>query len=108
MTERAKFQRIGVDKAAELLQRGDVALLDVRDAGSYQKAHIDKAQWVSQANLYDVLSSVPKDKPVLIYCYHGNASQTYAQIFNDFGFKDVYSLDGGFEHWAQAAAKAAQ
>jgi rhodanese-related sulfurtransferase len=108
MTQRAVFQRIGVDVARELLQRDDVAVLDVRDAGSYQKAHIDQARWVSEANLYEALSSIPKDKPVLIYCYHGNASQSYAQIFNDFGFLDVYSLDGGFEHWAQAAAKATQ
>lgn len=102
MTQRAKFQRIGVDAAAELLQRDDVAVLDVRDAGSYQKAHIGSARWVSEGNLYEVLTSMPKDKPVLIYCYHGNASQSFAQIFNDFGFADVYSLDGGFEHWSQA------
>jgi rhodanese-related sulfurtransferase len=108
MTQQAIFQRIGVDAAAELLRRDDVAVMDVRDAGSYQRGHIDTARWVSEANLYEVLTSTPKDRPVLIYCFHGNASQTYARIFNDFGFRDVYSLDGGFEHWAQAQNAAGQ
>lgn len=102
MTQRATFKRIGVDTARELLSRDDTVVFDVRDPASYEKAHIDKASWVSERNLYDVLSSTPKDKPILIYCYHGNASQTYANIFTDFGFQDVYSLDGGFERWAQS------
>jgi thiosulfate/3-mercaptopyruvate sulfurtransferase len=101
MTQRAPFKRIGIEGARELLKRDDVAVLDVRDAASYQKAHIASALWMSERNLHEVLSGTPKDKPVLIYCYHGNASQAYANIFTDFGFRDVYSLDGGFEHWSQ-------
>jgi rhodanese-related sulfurtransferase len=31
----------------------------------------------------------------LIYCYHGNASQNWAQMFADFGFTDVCDLIGG-------------
>jgi thiosulfate/3-mercaptopyruvate sulfurtransferase len=104
MTQRATFQRVGIDAAAELLRRDDVIVLDVRDAASYEKAHIGAARWVSEGNLHEVLRGTPKDKPVLIYCYHGNASQAYARIFNDFGFADVYSLDGGFELWSQAQA----
>ncbi len=46
--------------------------------------------------------TTPKDRPVLIYCYHGNASQVRAQTFADFRFKKVYSLDGGYESWRKA------
>ena len=105
MTQRATFKRIGVDAARDLLKSDETIVIDVRDAGSYEKAHIDDARWVSERNLHEILSSTPKDKPILIYCYHGNASQTYANIFTDFGFQDVYSLDGGFEHWAQAQSR---
>jgi len=44
---------------------------------------------------------------VLLYCYHGNASQTYGQMFADFGFAEVYSLDGGFAAWQRAQRKTA-
>ena len=37
-----------------------------------------------------------KEAPLLIYCYHGNASKTYAQMFADFHFTRVFSIDGGY------------
>jgi len=39
---------------------------------------------------------IPKDCPVVIYCYHGNASKTYAQMFVDFRYTRVFSVDGGY------------
>jgi len=45
--------------------------------------------------------------PVLLVCYHGNASQTYGQMFADFGFAEVYSLDGGFAAWQRLQRKTA-
>jgi thiosulfate/3-mercaptopyruvate sulfurtransferase len=50
-------------------------------------------------NISGVINGTAKDRPVLIYCYHGHASREYAQVFTDFGFSDVYSLDGGYEAW---------
>ncbi len=101
------FQRIDVETARDLLGRDDTVVLDVRNAADYEKAHISSAQWVSAKNLSEVLSEPPKAAPLRIYCYHGNASQSYARVFTDFGFTNVYSLDGGFERWRQAEAQAA-
>ncbi len=99
MRPRIPFQRIDVGFAAELLPRGDVLRFDVRDAASFAQAHIDGAQHLTQRNLSELITTTAKRTPVLIYCYHGNASQEYAQTFSDFGFAEVYSLDGGFEAW---------
>jgi thiosulfate/3-mercaptopyruvate sulfurtransferase len=98
MRARTPFQRIDVQRA-EALARGDLAVLDVRDAGSFDQLHIDGAQHVTSANLSAVLGATARTRPILIYCYHGNASREYAQIFSDFGFPEVYSLDGGYEAW---------
>jgi hemoglobin len=97
------FQRIDAQRANELLAQGGVLLLDVRDAGAYQAAHIANARHVSRETLDPLLLGTPKETPVLVYCYHGNASQTYAQMFADFGFQAAYSLDGGYEGWRAAA-----
>jgi rhodanese-related sulfurtransferase len=107
MSPRNLFQRIAVDEAAAVIRRGDALILDVRDAGSFQKAHVDGAQHVSSANLSAIIGGAPKAKPVLIYCYHGNASREFAQIFSDFGFAEVYSMDGGYEAWRTAPWAAA-
>jgi rhodanese-related sulfurtransferase len=93
------FKRISTGEAREILARPDVAILDVRDPASFGAAHIPSAVNVGQANLPAVLESTRKEQPVLIYCYHGHSSQAFAQLFADFGFGEVYSLDGGYTQW---------
>jgi rhodanese-related sulfurtransferase len=102
MNLRTPFRRIDVDEATTVIRRGEALILDVRDPGSFEKAHIDGAQHASSANLSAIISGTRKARPVLFYCYHGNASCEFAQIFSDFGFAEVYSLDGGYEAWRTA------
>ncbi|MGO9674169.1 MAG: ankyrin repeat domain-containing protein [Methylocella sp.] len=101
MNQRAMFQRIGVEEARALLASGGALVLDVRNADAFLRGCIADAHNVSAANLSAVIAGAPKSAPVLIYCYHGHASQEYAQIFSDFGFSSVYSLDGGYEAWSK-------
>lgn len=99
MRPRVPFQRIDVGLAAELTRRDDVLRFDVRDAASFAEGHITGAQHLTQRNLSELITATNRRAPILIYCYHGNASQDYAQTFSDFGFTEVYSLDGGYEAW---------
>jgi rhodanese-related sulfurtransferase len=102
MSEGPAFQRVNVDFAKQLIADAEPLILDARDMGSFEQGHIDGAEFVNDSNIGNFLMGTPKDKPVLIYCYHGNASQVRAQTFIDFRFKTVYSLDGGFESWCKA------
>ena len=99
MRSRTPFRRIDVEAAEALLSRSDPLVLDARDAGSFAASRIDGAQPLSSASLGTVIGATARTRPILIYCYHGNASREYAQTFSDFGFVEVYSLDGGFEAW---------
>lgn len=101
MGARAAFSRISVEAARALVAREDVLVFDVRDAASFAQGRIGAARRLSDANLYEALTTTPKSTPVLIYCYHGNASQVYAETFADFGFREVMSMDGGFERWRE-------
>lgn len=98
------YLRIDVDRARDLLAHRKMLVLDVRDPKSYAAAHIDSAMHVTSANLDPLILRTPRNTPILIYCYHGNASRSYAQIFSDFGFREIYSLDGGYEAWRSAQA----
>jgi len=103
MMNKAAFRRIQPFQAQDLLAHPDIHVIDVRDRNSFDQGRIGAAQHAGMPEVERMVFSVAKDKPVLIYCYHGNASQTYAQMFADFGFKEVYSLDGGYEGWQLAA-----
>jgi len=95
------FQRVDVAFARDLIAKSEPLILDTRDMGSYESGHIEGAEFVNDSNISNFLMTTPKDTPVLIYCYHGNASQVRAQTFADFRFKKVYSLDGGYEAWVK-------
>lgn len=95
----AAFQRISVAQAQEILESQNGALLDIRDAQSFAMGHVPNAQHLDGNNVDAFLQNADKNQPLIIYCYHGNSSQSAAQYFAEQGFKEVYSVDGGFELW---------
>jgi rhodanese-related sulfurtransferase len=104
---RTSFQRISSKQAVDLIQRSyagtkALALFDSRDTVTYSKSHIIGADHLNEQSFGELIGSLPKDIPVMIYCYHGNASQVYASMFSDFNFSEVYSVDGGYEVLAPA------
>lgn len=93
------WRRVTVTEAQTLSKRTDLIIFDVRDAASYHQGHLESALHLVETNLENVLFSIPKTTPMLIYCYHGNASQSYAKTFADFGFREIYDLIDGYEAW---------
>ena len=96
-----EFKQIDVEEAGKMLQSGKAVFVDVRDAASYQAAHVPGALHLTDANVEDFVAKADKAKPVVVYCYHGNTSQGAAAYLMDQGFKEVYSVIGGFEEWRQ-------
>jgi len=93
------FKRISVDTAINLLQEQDCLVLDYRDVNAYRAGHVENALHVHEELMKSLVNKGDKNQPVVIYCYHGHSSQHVAEMLANFGFKDVYSVDGGFEAW---------
>ena len=72
---------------------------------SFAQGHIAQAQNVNDENIKDFLEDTDKEIPLICYCYHGISSQRAAGYFADQGFKQVYSIDGGWEEWKQFMVK---
>ncbi len=105
LAERVPFQCLSAVEAAALIRaEADLKLFDVRDLQSYQQEHLDGAMHLSEDRVPLWVGRLPKEAPVLVYCYHGNASKTFAQMFSDFRFARVYSVDGGYRPLATALA----
>lgn len=96
---RMPYQCISIEEAKQLIDAQDVTLLDIRDKMSFEAGHINHSIHVSNENVESVLASADKNKPLIIYCYHGNSSQGAADYFYNMGFKQAYSVDGGYEVW---------
>jgi len=109
LSARVPFRHINVAEAEKLIDgNSDVVILDVRDPISYRRGHLNGAHNVTILDLFGFIDRIPKDAPVLIYCYHGYASQEYAQLFSDFRYTRVHSLDGGYKAWVDRPEAATQ
>ena len=95
------YQRISIKDAKELIKE-DITLIDIRDFNSFSSGHIQNAIHIEDLNIENFIQEKDKNKPILIYCYHGNSSQTAASFFDQRGFKSVFSMDEGYEGWLQS------
>ena len=107
----AAFRRLDASAAWDLIfQRcpagpKPLSIFDVRDEKSFALGHVDGAIHLSDARVPAALAETPKASTVVVYCYHGHASQMFASLFSSFGFSDVVSVDGGFEALAKEHAE---
>jgi thiosulfate sulfurtransferase len=99
-----QIPEIQIDQAKERLDHKDGIFVDIRDPDSYQAAHIPGALHLHDANLQEFLQKTDKEKPLVVYCYHGNSSLGAVAYLLENGFKNVASMSGGFEAWRQVYA----
>lgn len=98
-----RFARLcAVDLPAWWAAHPDALVLDARDAAHHARSAMPGSIRLDGRNHERLLMREAKDRPVFIYCYHGNASQTYAEMFTDFGFQHVADLVGGWEAWVHS------
>jgi thiosulfate sulfurtransferase len=93
------FKRISIDEAFALIDAGEATIADVRDAEAHRTGNIVNSVNIQQENVEEFLSTANREKPLIVYCYHGHASQGAADYFSEQGFVEVYSIDGGYAAW---------
>lgn len=83
----------------EKAEETGLQIVDIRDEQSYRAGHIKAARHLDNTTVQEFIENADPDKPVVIYCYHGNMSQSAAAYFTEQGFEDAYSMDGGYSDW---------
>lgn len=95
------FRRLTLTELAPWqASRPHALVLDARDPGSHQRDGWAGSVRLGAHNQDTLLLQTDRKRPILIYCHHGHASQTWAQMFADFGYVDVCDLVGGHAAWA--------
>lgn len=74
-------------------------VIDARDAGQFAKNHIPGAVNMDWRRVLAERSSIPKDRPVLIYCNTGSLSAQAGFALRVAGWDNVRILQGGLEEW---------
>ena len=94
------FKIITAREASDLINNDNVTLLDIRDEDSFLQGHIPNAINLSNNNIDEVINNSDRKHNILIYCYKGISSQSVAQHFCDLGYKNIFSLEGGFTEFS--------
>lgn len=102
-----KIRGISALNAAEalrLINDQDAWVLDIREGSEYKEIHIPQARHIPLASLRERLGELSKagDKPIIVYCRSGNASQSACALLKKNGIANVYSLNGGLSAWLDA------
>ena len=90
-----------MDEAQHLLDSPETIIVDIRDKQSYEIGNIPRSINISEENINNFLEDAERDKNLLVYCYVGNSSKGASEYFVQKGFKNVFSLDGGYEEFSK-------
>lgn len=74
-------------------------IIDARDQVQFSKEHIPGAVNLEWRQVLENRASIPKDKPVLIYCNTGSLSAQAGFALRVAGYENVRIIQGGFAEW---------
>jgi|LauGreSuBDMM15SN_2_FD.fasta_scaffold38667_2 thiosulfate sulfurtransferase len=84
-----------------------IVVLDIRAVDDYEAGHIDTAQLLTNDDLKNFIEHADKDRSYAVCCYRGISSQSAVLYLRNSGFKDVYSVSGGYNAWSQYSKESA-
>lgn len=108
---RSRVRELTVDQARERLaaSRG-VQLIDVREDNEWQAGHAAGAEHLGKGIIErDIGAKVPdKRTELILYCGGGYRSALAADVLQQMGYTNVFSMAGGWKAWKEGGAAVTQ
>lgn len=92
---------LGVKEFSEKIAEEGVRILDVRTPDEISEGYIEGAQFVDfyREDFKIEIESLNKEFAYAIYCRSGKRSSQAMEIMQEFGFENLYNLEGGISEW---------
>jgi rhodanese-related sulfurtransferase len=88
------------ERVAELLERDEAQVIDVRTDTEWEAGHIPGATHVELDQVSARTDAIEKGKPVVFQCRGGGRSELVAAAFRESGW-DAHNMEGGVRAWHQ-------
>lgn len=95
-------EQINVARARELIESGEVEVIDVRDPHEWAAGHIEVARHLPLSRLRTGAKAYLNRDNVIFVCAAGVRSNMAAQLAVSAGLSKVYNLAGGTKAWVAA------
>lgn len=92
---------VAPSRVAELVERGEVQLVDVRESYEWEAGRIPGARHIELERLAARAGEIDRARPVVFQCRLGARSAMATAAFRAAGW-DAYNLTGGIQAWADA------
>ena len=94
---------IDVQSVKQLLDAGDILLIDCREPDEYETAKIDGAVLMPMSQWADVSGQLGQHegKRVVVHCHHGGRSLRVTHWLRENGFPEAQNMTGGIDVWSQ-------
>ena len=100
-----KFKTVDVNEFEKFIADTSVVILDVRTPAEHAEGFIPGTHFnidvLDDTYTKIATETLPKDKPVALYCRSGNRSKNAARILAEKGYQ-VVELGTGFRGWVAA------
>lgn len=90
---------VDVPEAVRLVNHSQGVFLDIRSPEHFKAGTIPQARNIPEADLATKMSSLPKDKPIIVVCDQGNAATRVAATLRKEGYAEAIVLEGGLRAW---------
>ena len=85
---------------SDLNRQSNVLVLDARERPEYDVSHLPNAVFIGYNSFEKkTLDTVPKDKPIVVYCSIGYRSEKIGEKLKKMGYTKVYNLYGSIFEW---------
>ena len=101
LTAQTINKKVSKTEFAELMKKTGAQLIDVRTPREFTNGFIKGAKNIDYNgdSFEKQMKKLDKTKPVLVYCAAGGRSENAAELLQEWGFKEVYDLEGGYNGW---------
>lgn len=91
--------QITTTELKNLLQDNNKQFIDVRTPGEFSQRKIKGFKNIPLNELSEKITSLNKDKPVVVICQSGMRSSNAAKLLKKKGFKEIINVKGGMSAW---------
>ncbi|CAN5362929.1 rhodanese-like domain-containing protein [soil metagenome] len=96
---KSRVKEVNVDQTMDALKNDkNAALIDVREESEYTAGHVAGARHIGKGVMERDIEKLHPDtaQPLYLYCGGGFRSALAADNLQKMGYKNVYSIDGGW------------
>jgi rhodanese-related sulfurtransferase len=101
---KTRIREVTQEELRQWIDQGkDMMLIDVREANDHAHSRIENSTNIPRGVLeLEVDDTAPdRSRTIVTYCGGGGRSAMAADVLQQMGYRDVYSLQGGYKQWKE-------